>query len=398
MSSNHGESIDIAKLRSFKYAELRAFAKAMDIKLGNVKAEKYISAILEKLRNVSDDSETDTENAFVVLNKSQAKENPSKPEESHETTQQNLSQQVNSIVATETDNSVPRARRIRRNTYDATPDRNGITVPVSNEMDQEAKENTPKTPARKLRSKVLVSSVTKSTVKSATKKVKVAKDASAVIKKSHLPLPLQKRNCFTPNFKKIHLRQFEKMDSIDVYVQKKKQRKEWLEALHHKSIKNVRTLRCKTFNPQQQSQPDKVFEPTVMSTTKMNTNFVANASSHQASTQSAKSPFRFGLSAKRTAIKRTATNREVVKVKPSSKRKLNYVPYTGPVAPLCIDTGFGSFSKCDTSVLLTATKTASHKQSSFGQSPGQRCRMLEGVRRNKRFNLQLQFRGIVDNE
>lgn len=430
--------IDIGKLRAMKYNELRALAKAMSIHLGRgVKGEKLITAILEKVDQASDletsqSSQTDDDNTAAP---SYCDSKPSSSQNTADVSvMQHSSTGMKTMFVPDEVCSPPVGRRIRRNTYELTSESVVTPISVLKSNTPEADKNTPLPSVNRLRPRKRSDNTPHREIREARKKnekpekrepeanentplpvsrlrprkrpdntphseICEARKKNETVKTKKNPLPSRipqiLRACATPDFKGIHERAFKKMDSIDVYLAKKQHRREMVQMLSRKSVKNIRSIRDKMGKPKEIPGPKKenpVFQPSVLSTQTINMEFGALRGQY-----TAKSPFRFGLSAKNPdKIKSTVKKESQFNVKESLSRKLKYLPHKGPVKPFQIETGL-----CDRSTFNVSSTMATplHSKQMFSTTKRDQERgILKGVRLNRRFSLQLKLRGISIDE
>jgi hypothetical protein len=158
----------------------------------------------------------------------------------------------------------------------------------------------------------------------------------------------------------IHQREFDKMDSLDEFLAKRQQRRRVLKTPPKRAAAFSASLKLPGHVTQDQHRSiarPVMFAPTVLSTSKINTNFSTMYKTPSAA-NAVKTPFKVGLSANktfttatkengpRTPLDCTATNKSLLStsvvaakkpvfdIKASLARPLTWTPHTGRLKPL----------------------------------------------------------------
>ncbi|KAM9786357.1 nucleolar and spindle-associated protein 1 [Syngnathus typhle] len=412
-------------LESMKYAELRDLAKQLGLK-ANMKADKLLKVIKKHYER-----EKDTENKI-------------------EATVANVTAEVKTDESTDAvwSSSVfvntrrGKAQKKRLGVFTSCPEDTSVNIPPSEVDPQVHPENkrrrlsTLSKTEKEANKPVVESSDTSSQVQSDAKEEE-GNNVPIVIKAGKIPRYKGRRQVnraalkpVTPNFQKLHEAQFNKMESIDAYMQRRNNNKK-MEPIQEPKVakpsrvslfspapyRNKNPLTSNKPDPQSkvaEKNKDAVFKPSVLSTRRINVRFSELMPDNEYKRSLVKTPARKSLAlATSTPSKQTPGGRKtstaasfvftgntsvtpgtqkkpVFDLKASLSRPLTYKPHTGKLKPL----GDCKENKVADKSLVADSRLKNYKQHRV-QTREERQAKQEEDRKAKKSNLLCARRGLV---
>ncbi|XP_049596809.1 nucleolar and spindle-associated protein 1 [Syngnathus scovelli] len=413
-------------LESMKYAELRDLAKQLGLK-ANMKADKLLKAI--KKHN---EREKDTENKI---------EAPVANVTAEVKTDESTDAVWSSSVFVNTRRGKAQMKRLGDEVFTSCPEDTSVNVPPSEVDPQVHPENkrrrlSTQSKTEKEANKPLVeSSDTSSQVQSDSKDEEGNDNVPIVKQAGKIPRYKGRRQVnraalkpVTPNFQKLHEAQFNKMESIDAYMQRRNNNNKMEPIQEPKVAKPSRVslfspapyrknpLTSNKPNPQIKvaEKTNAVFKPSVLSTRRINVRFSELMPDNEYKRSLVKTPARKSLAlATSTPSKQTPGGRKtstaasfvftgntsvtpgtqkkpVFDLKASLSRPLTYKPHTGKLKPL----GDCKENKVADKSLVADSRIKNYKQHRMQTREERQAKQVED-RKAKKSNLLCARRGLV---